>query len=203
VEAQVNVTLDAAGSYLMADGVQVGTSRVTNGPYNYALDTTTLPNGQHTLQIWAHDTSNMTDLSPTVPITVANSVSNNNTNTNTNTSTTTATTTNTTTTNTTAGSTTTTTSSTYPITLIYPQNGQGVSGTISATASITQTLNSAGSYLMVDGVEVGTRRVTSGPYSYPLDTTTLTPGQHILQVIAFDIGNDTLLSNPATVTVGQ
>src|ERR1035438_183699 len=56
----------------MADGIEIGASRVTQSPYNYTLDTTTLANGQHTLQIWAHDISNSVHLSATVPVTVAN-----------------------------------------------------------------------------------------------------------------------------------
>jgi hypothetical protein len=54
---------------------------------------------------------------------------------------------------------------------------------------------------MVDGVQVGGHVVTAAPYIYPLDTTTMTPGQHILQVFALDFNNDHLLSNPVAVTV--
>ena len=73
VAAQVNVNLDAAGSYLMVDGTEIGTSRVSQAPYNYSLDTTLLANGQHTLQIWGHDTSNSVDLSAALTVSVANS----------------------------------------------------------------------------------------------------------------------------------
>ncbi len=69
VTAQITHTLDAAGSYLMVDGKEWETQRATNGPYGYALDTTTLANGRHTLQVWAHDTGNSTLLS--APLTVA------------------------------------------------------------------------------------------------------------------------------------
>ncbi len=72
VLAQINRTLDAAGSYLMVDGAEIGSQRVTGGPYIYPLDTRTLPNGQHTLQIWAHDIGNNTVISPTIVITVQN-----------------------------------------------------------------------------------------------------------------------------------
>src|ERR1039458_2775561 len=47
---------------------EIGATRVSAPPYNSPLDTTTLPNGPHTLQLWAHDTSNNVDLSPTVPV---------------------------------------------------------------------------------------------------------------------------------------
>jgi hypothetical protein len=38
----------------------------------YSLDTTKLSNGQHVLQLWAHDTGNNSHLSAPVTITVAN-----------------------------------------------------------------------------------------------------------------------------------
>lgn len=69
---QMNLNLDAAGSYLMVDGMEVGTHRVTGPPFLYGLDTTTLPNGAHTLQLWAHDIGNNTTISAPVTITVAN-----------------------------------------------------------------------------------------------------------------------------------
>jgi hypothetical protein len=72
VTGQINATLDAAGSYLMVDGTEIGTQRVTSSPYNYPLDTTMLSNGQHTLQLWAHDTGNNTALSAPVVVTTAN-----------------------------------------------------------------------------------------------------------------------------------
>ncbi len=72
VGAQIALTLDAAGSYLMVDGLEIGTQRISGGPYTYSLDTTMLSNGLHSVQIWAHDIGNNTVLSAIVPITVAN-----------------------------------------------------------------------------------------------------------------------------------
>jgi len=182
------VNLDAAGSYLMVDGNEIGTGRVTGAPYAYSLDTTTLPDGTHSLQIWAHDTNNDTLVSAPVTVTVSNG---------------------------TAAPTPIPTpvptptpapqpapvNTSFPISLTFPAIGQTVSGVISVTGIITQPLDAAGSYLMVDGWEVGTHRVTGAPYIYQLDTSTLTSGQHTLQIWAHDISNDTLLSNPVTVTV--
>ena len=91
----------------------------------------------------------------------------------------------------------------YPIALTYPVSGQAVSGALLATASITQTLDAAGSYLMVDGQAISTRRVTNGPYAYAVDTSTLAPGTHQLQVWAHDVGNNNLLSNPVTIVVNR
>ena len=180
VTGSVNLTLDAAGSYLMIDGVPVGTRRVTNGPYLYALDTTAVKDGQHTLQLWAHDVGNNTVLSPAITVTVANGavpvaaapvaaapVA----------------------------------STAYPLTLTYPVSGQAISGVVNALATIVQTLDAAGSFLMVDGQPWGTRRVTGAPYVFPFDTSLLPVGVHQLQVWAHDIANQNLLSNPVSVTV--
>ena len=85
--------------------------------------------------------------------------------------------------------------------LLSPTAGSTLSGTITATGYVNLPLDAAGSYLLVDGAEVGTRRVTGPPYVYPLDTTTLTDGQHTLQLWAHDIGNNTTISAPVLITV--
>ena len=72
ITGQCTLSLDAAGTYLMVDGAEVGTQRVTGAPYVYALNTTTLTNGAHTLQLWGHDTSNTTTISTAVVVNVAN-----------------------------------------------------------------------------------------------------------------------------------
>ena len=73
VSGSINMTLDAAESYLLVDGTEIGSNRVESAPFNYSLDTTKLTNGQHTLQLWARDTSNGTSLSTPVTVTVSNS----------------------------------------------------------------------------------------------------------------------------------
>jgi hypothetical protein len=72
VTGQCSLSLDSAGTYLMVDGVEVGTHRVTSAPFVYSLSTTTLTNGAHTLQLWGHDISNNVTLSAPVKITVKN-----------------------------------------------------------------------------------------------------------------------------------
>lgn len=87
--------------------------------------------------------------------------------------------------------------------ILSPTDGQTVTGTISVVGYVNLYLDSAGSYLMVDGRAVGDRRVTSPPYSYPLDTTTLSNGAHILQLWAHDIGNNVTVSAPVTLNVAN
>ena len=178
VQGQIAVTLDPAGSYLMVDGVEIGTRRVTSGPYVYPFDTTSVSNGTHTLQLWAHDTANNTDLSQTVTVTIGNS----------------------------AGTTPVApapvaTTPAYPISLTYPVSGQAVAGVVQVTGVIPQALDPAGSYLMLDGLEVGTQRVGSAPFVYSFDASQITAGTHTLQLWAHDIGNETLLSNPVTISI--
>ena len=89
----------------------------------------------------------------------------------------------------------------YPIALTFPVDGQSVSGVIVVLAAIGQTLDAAGSHLLLDGQTVDGTRVTNGPFVYRLDTSSLTAGPHQLQVWAHDTGNNTLLSNPVTINV--
>ncbi len=88
-----------------------------------------------------------------------------------------------------------------PVTILSPTAGTTVSGQIQVTGQVQVALDSAGSYLLLDGAEVGTRRVTGPPYLYPLDTTTLTNGQHTLTLYAHDIGNNNYLSTPVVINV--
>ncbi len=72
VQGYVNLPLDPAGSFLIVDGQGLDQHRVTSGPFLYGLDTTTLSNGPHTLQLWAHDIGNNTTVSAPVQINVRN-----------------------------------------------------------------------------------------------------------------------------------
>lgn len=202
VAGQLSVSLDAAGSYLMVDGTEIGTRRVVEGPYVYPLDTTMLTNGAHTLQLWAHNTGNDTVLSPTVRVMIANPASG--------ASVGTATSTIPAVSSPPAVATPPTSSgvsqpvvSASPVVLTYPLGGQALSGVVQVAANISHALDAAGSYLLVDGVEAGWRHVSSAPYLYELDTTALGTGAHTLQVWAHDIGNDTLLSDVVTVLVSR
>ena len=88
-----------------------------------------------------------------------------------------------------------------PLAILSPSPGDTISGTIAVAAQLNLALDAAESYLMVDGNEVGTGRVGGAPYQYPLDTTTLSNGVHVLQLWAHDIGNSTVLSATVTVNV--
>ena len=89
------------------------------------------------------------------------------------------------------------------VAIVAPVSGGLVSGLLTVGAQMALSLDAAGSYLMVDGIEIGTRRVTGAPYLYTLDTTTLTNGLHSLQIWAHDIGNNTVLSSIVSVNVAN
>jgi hypothetical protein len=72
IVGQCDLSLDSAGTYLMVDGVEIGTARVMNAPWVYGLNTTTLGKGPHVLQLWGHDTGNNTTLSTSIVINVQN-----------------------------------------------------------------------------------------------------------------------------------
>ena len=87
------------------------------------------------------------------------------------------------------------------IAILSPSPGDTVSGTIYVQGFVNLYLDAAGTFLMVDGQEVGTRRVGGAPWIYPLDTTTLSNGPHVLQLWGHDISNNTTISAPVTVTI--
>lgn len=194
VTGSINVLLDAAGSYLMVDGAAIGTRRVSSAPFVYPLDTSTLSNGAHALQLWAHGVNNVTSLSPTVPVTVANVATPSPSPSPTPTPSPSPTP---------APSPSPTPVSIAPVAITAPSAGSTVSGMIQVQGRISLQLDAAGSFLMVDGAEVGTRRVTGAPYVYALDTATLSNGQHTLQIWAHDTGNNTRVSTGVVVVVAN
>ena len=187
IVASVAASLDAAGSYLMVDGQEIGTARVTSVPFTYPLDTTTLTAGQHTLQVWGHSVSNQALLSNTVPVVVASAPP----------------TTPAPPTPPTPPAPTPPGSGSSAVAITYPLSGQAVQGVTTVVAAINAQLDAAGSYLVVDGQEYGYQRVGTAPYLYTLDSTTLSNGTHSIQVWAHTTANATLLSPPVTVSVSR
>ncbi len=88
-----------------------------------------------------------------------------------------------------------------PVSLLSPSAGAAVSGNVVVTAQMTVHLDAAGSLLMVDGIPMEQTRTTGAPYVYPLNTTTLNNGVHLLQIWAHDINNNVVLSQPVAITV--
>ena len=193
VQGLISVGVDAAGSYLMVDGQEVGTARVTSAPYVYPLDTTHFAAGTHKLQIFAHSLDNENLFSLPVSVTVAMAAAVDPTPTPTLTPTLTPTPAPT-------PAPVMTPVPNSPVTVLYPASGQTISGVLMVSAVISAQLDAAGSFLMVDGAQFGYTRLTSPPYLFPLDTAQLGAGQHSIQIWAHTTGNETLVSAPTLVT---
>ncbi|MGI4978863.1 MAG: Ig-like domain-containing protein, partial [Janthinobacterium lividum] len=201
IVASVATSLDAAGSYLTVDGLEIGTARVTGPPYNYFLDTNTLAAGAHTLQIWAHSTDNEVLLSNTVPVIVNAAAAPVMTTPAAPVTTVPVTISPVTTVPVVTAPAPTVTVSTKPAAITFPTSGQAIGSALSVAASIQANLDAAGSYLMVDGQEYGYQRVGSAPYLYTLDPAFLAVGTHTLQVWAHTTNNETLVSDPVAISV--
>ena len=96
-----------------------------------------------------------------------------------------------------------TTSDTEPpvVSLTSPTEGQTVSGTITASATATDNVGVTRTDLYVDNNLKGTD--TSSPYSFNLDTKTLSNGNHNLEVRARDGAGNTGYSGIVTVNVNN
>ncbi len=82
-----------------------------------------------------------------------------------------------------------------------PTNGATVSGTITVSATATDNVGVTKVELYVDGVLKGTD--TASPYSFSLDTTTLSNASHAISVRAYDAANNIGIDNDTSVTVSN
>ena len=87
--------------------------------------------------------------------------------------------------------------------IVFPTAGATVNGTVLVQGYVNLSLDSAGSFLIVDGQYQAWRRVTGGPYLYTLDTTALPNGPHVVQIWAHDIGNNVTISNGVQINVAN
>jgi Big-like domain-containing protein/fibronectin type III domain protein len=88
------------------------------------------------------------------------------------------------------------------VSITSPANGVTVSGTITVSANATDNVAVASVQFQVDGGNTGSP-VTAAPYTYLLNTTTLTKGSHTLTAVAKDTSNNAATSSPVTVTVNN
>src|SRR5216683_739488 len=82
-----------------------------------------------------------------------------------------------------------------------PTGGSTVSGTVSVSASSSDTVGVTSIQLLVDGALAGT--VTAAPYNFSWNTTLLANGSHTLQTKAFDAARNAGLSAIVTVNVSN
>jgi YD repeat-containing protein len=88
------------------------------------------------------------------------------------------------------------------VTMTSPSSGSTVSGTVTASASVSiiGALTVGGVQFKLDGVNLGAEDTTA-PYSIPWNTTTASNGSHTLTAVARDLLGIRWTSNSVTVTV--
>lgn len=91
-------------------------------------------------------------------------------------------------------------SSSLTVSVKSPASGATVSGTISVVASPSATASSV--QFLVDAKNVGTA-VTSAPFTYALNTTTLSNGSHSLTAMASSSAGQTATSAAVSITVNN
>lgn len=72
IHSRIDAALDAAGSYLLVDGMFVSGYYLTPSGYTYDLDTTRFSNGFHFMQVWGHTINNDSLLSAPVFVSFSN-----------------------------------------------------------------------------------------------------------------------------------
>ena len=81
-----------------------------------------------------------------------------------------------------------------------PSAGVTVFGTSTLGASASDNVGVAGVQFLVDGQPVG-GQLTSAPYTFAWDTTTVADGSHTVQAVAVDAAGNTRTSDSVTVSV--
>jgi hypothetical protein len=85
------------------------------------------------------------------------------------------------------------------VALLAPLEGATVSGTTVVAAAASDDVAVVQVDLYLDGALLVSD--SSSPYSFALDTTTLSSGKHVLQVLASDAAHNSAMSTAVTVTV--
>jgi hypothetical protein len=83
-----------------------------------------------------------------------------------------------------------------------PTSGSTISGTATVSASASDNVGVASVQFVLDGALTGSP-ITTSPYSYSLNTTTLTNGTHTISAVAKDAAGNTGTSSVVSVTVSN
>jgi Bacterial Ig domain len=149
----------------------------TAPPYSVNWNTTLAPNGIHTLNALAVDTSGNSRTAGNRTVTVNNATY--------------------------AQSAYPPADTTLPnVSITSPTTGTTVSGSRAINATATDNVGVVSVQFRIDGVNVGTADTTS-PYSYTWNTATSTNGSHALTAVARDAAGNTRTSSTVTVTVSN
>ena len=90
-----------------------------------------------------------------------------------------------------------------PVAIVYPSAGATLSGIVMVEGALNVALDSAGSFLIVDGVFQTQHVVTGAPYAYLLDTRAFSNGSHTLQLWAHDINNNANVSSLVQINIAN
>lgn len=88
------------------------------------------------------------------------------------------------------------------VSVTSPADASVLSGTVTVDASATDNVGVSGVTLLVDGIAVGGEDV-SAPYSFSLDTTTITDGSHTIAARARDAAGNEATSVVVTVSIAN
>ena len=86
-------------------------------------------------------------------------------------------------------------------TITSPNDGSTVSGSISVTANASDNIGVTEVDLYIDGVFRGSSDNSTSPYSFPLNTASLSDGPHSLLAVAFDAAENSGISPSIIVNV--
>jgi chitodextrinase len=88
------------------------------------------------------------------------------------------------------------------VSVTAPTNGATVSGSVAVNATATDNVGVAGVQFLLDGASLGAEDTTA-PYSVTWNTTTASPGTHVLSARARDAAGNTQTSSTVSVTVNN
>ena len=169
VSVSASDNIGVAKVEVYVDGVIKATDIAT--PYSATLDTTTITDGTHSLNAKAYDAAGNVQTSAPVSVSVKNAV--------------------------TVTPTQTVDSTAPAVTLTAPASGNSLSGMLNLTATASDASGIKQVQFYVDNVLVGTDTTT--PYSFSIDTTTLSNATHSFKAVATD--NSTSANTATSTTV--
>ena len=171
MSASATDNVAVANVQFQLDGNNIG-APVTATPYNFAWDTTTSQNGNHTVAAIATDTSGNAASSVVENITVNNPQSGP------------------------------PPPPTPTVSITAPANNATVNGTVVVSASASDSAGIASVQFQVDGANAGAA-VTSAPYNFSWNTTSVSNASHTLTAVATDTGGNSATSAGVKVTVNN
>ena len=173
VSANASDNVKVVGVQFKLNGSNLGTE-YTSSPYSLSWNTTTIPNGSHTLTAVARDAAGNKTTSAAKTVTVNNPVV----------------------------TPPPPADTTAPTVSLTSPSASTVSGSVTISATASDNVGVVGVQFKLDGANLGTE-YTSSPYSLSWNTTTIANGSHTLTAVARDAAGNKTTSAAKTVTVNN